>query len=103
MYVRISTVPLQPESDQFLGLPLDHFPLAAFMSDGKSLWSIIEMGQIELVRLWVRGLRATGWSVINEARIPTAPAAPTAPTAPAAHLSVMFMEWLTAFVAPAIG
>lgn len=38
--------------------------------------------------------------MINEARIPTAPAAPFAP---AAHSSVMFMEWLTAFVRPAIG
>lgn len=54
MYVRIRTAPVQPESDQFLGLPLDHFPLAAFTSDGKSLWSIIEMGQTELVRLWAR-------------------------------------------------
>lgn len=55
MYVRIRRTPLRPGTDQFLGLPLDHFPLAAFTSDGKSLWSMIAMGQTELVGLRVRG------------------------------------------------
>lgn len=97
----IRSTPLQPETDQLLGSaarPLSissiyvwwQIPLVYYRNGGRQSWLGSGLGWV----LWVGW--AMGSSVINEARCQSAPAA-------AAHLSAMFMKWLTAFVAPAIG